>query len=202
MKRHKLLAVVGLALTVVVGAGTLEAQHDPGPRGGAAGAGGFFSGLSPDEQSFFKEAIGDFMEVDSVSGSVSGESGSGLGPTFNGNSCAQCHAQPAVGGSSPGLTSKQNAIPNPQVALANLDGATNTVPSFVTANGPVREARFIKNPDGSLDVYIQNVSPGKEKESNWLPAPKDNFNLIMRIYWPKQEVLERRWTPPGIQRIS
>jgi len=58
------------------------------------------------------------------------------------------------------------------------------------------------NPDGSLDVYIQNASPGKEKESNWLPAPKDNFNLTMRIYWPKQEVLERRWTPPGIQRIS
>jgi hypothetical protein len=58
------------------------------------------------------------------------------------------------------------------------------------------------NPDGSLDVYIQNASPGKEKESNWLPAPKDDFNLIMRIYWPKQEVLERRWTPPGIQRIS
>ena len=70
MKRHKLLAVVGLALTVVVSTGTLEAQHDPGPRGGAAGAGGFFPGLSPDEQSFFNEAIGDFMEVDSVSGSV------------------------------------------------------------------------------------------------------------------------------------
>ena len=157
MKRQKLLAVVGLALTVVVSAGTLEAQHDPGPRGGAAGAGGFFPGLSPDEQSFFNEAIGDFMEVDSVSGSVTGESGSGLGPTFNGNSCAQCHAQPAVGGSSPGLSSKQNPIPNPQVALANLDGATNTIPSFITANGPVREARFIRNPDGSLDGGVHGL---------------------------------------------
>jgi len=140
MKHKNLLAVVGLALTVVVSAGTLEAQHDPGPRGGAAGAGGFLTGLSADEQSFFNGAIGSFMEVDSVSGSISGESGSGLGPTFNGNSCARCHAQPAVGGSSP--------TPNPQVDLANLDGARNTVPSFITSDGPVREARFIRNPDG------------------------------------------------------
>jgi CxxC motif-containing protein (DUF1111 family) len=160
MKHKNLLVVVGLALTVVVSAGTLEAQHDPGPRGGAAGAGGpagFLPGLSTDEQNFFTEAIGDFMEVDSVSGSVSGESGSGLGPTFNGNSCAQCHAQPAIGGSSPGLTSKQNSIPNPQVALATLDQATNTVPSFITVDGPVREARFIHNPDGSLDGGVHGL---------------------------------------------
>jgi CxxC motif-containing protein (DUF1111 family) len=62
---------------------------------------------------------------------------------FNGNSCAQCHAQPAVGGSSPGLKSPQNPIANPQVALATLDGARNTVPSFITTDGPVREARFL-----------------------------------------------------------
>jgi hypothetical protein len=58
------------------------------------------------------------------------------------------------------------------------------------------------NPDGSLDIYIRNDNPGKDKESNWLPAPKDNFNVILRIYWPKQDLLERRWTPPGIQRVS
>lgn len=192
MKRHKLLAVVGLALTVVVSAGTLEAQHDPGPRGDTAGAGGFFPGLSPDEQSFFSEAIGDFMEVDSVSGSVTGESGSGLGPTFNGNSCAQCHAQPAVGGSSPGLSSKQNPIPNPQVALANLDGATNTVPSFITAGGPVREARFIHNPDGSLDGGVHGlftIMGRSDAEGCTLAQP--NFaqqvaahNVIFRIPTP------------------
>jgi hypothetical protein len=83
------------------------------------------------------------MEVDSVSGTLAGENGSGLGRTFNGNSCAQCHAQPAIGGSSPGLKSPQNPIPNPQVALATLDCATNTVPPFITADGPVREARFV-----------------------------------------------------------
>jgi len=149
VKHRSLLAVVGLALTVIVNAGSLEAQHDPGPRGGAAGAGGLFPGLSPNEQSFFNQAIGAFMEIDSVSGSISGEPGSGLGPTFNGNSCAQCHAQPAIGGSSP--------TPNPQVGLANLDGAQNTVPSFVTTDGPIREARFIRNPDGSLDGGVHGL---------------------------------------------
>jgi hypothetical protein len=57
------------------------------------------------------------------------------------------------------------------------------------------------NADGSLDIYIQNASPGKNRESNWLPAPKDGFNVIMRIYWPKQELLDRRWTPPAIRLV-
>jgi len=157
LKRTNLLAVVGLALTVMVNAGTLEAQHDPGPRGGPAGAGGSIPGLSHDEQSFFDDAIKAFMEVDSVSGNPPGEQGSGLGPTFNGTSCAQCHAQPDIGGSSPGLRSPQHPIPNPQVALANLDGARNIVPSFITADGPVREARFIRNRDGSLDGGVHGL---------------------------------------------
>src|SRR5262245_30503718 len=83
------------------------------------------------------------MEVDSVSGTIDGEGDGGLGFTFNGNSCAQCHAQPAIGGSSPGLKSSQNPVPNPQVALAILHGATNSVPSFITADGLVREVRFV-----------------------------------------------------------
>jgi CxxC motif-containing protein (DUF1111 family) len=157
LKHRNLLAVVGLALTVVVSAGTLEAQHDPGPRAGAAGAGDVLPDLSDNEKAFFNAAIVDFMEVDSVSGSIPGEEGSGLGPTFNGNGCAQCHAQPKVGGSSPGLRSPQNPVPNPQVALATLDGALNTVPSFITENGPVREARFIRNPDGSPDGGVHGL---------------------------------------------
>ena len=119
----------------------LGQAKDPGPRAGAAGAGSYFSTLNPNEQQAFLQALARFQEVDSVSGTI--EAGSGLGPTFNGNSCAMCHAQPAPGGSSPGLSSPQNSVPNPQVALAKLDGATNTVPSFVTSNGPVREARFV-----------------------------------------------------------
>jgi hypothetical protein len=58
------------------------------------------------------------------------------------------------------------------------------------------------NADGSLDLYIQHESPGKDKESNWLPAPKDSFNLIMRLYWPKKPVLDGTWTPPPVKRVS
>jgi CxxC motif-containing protein (DUF1111 family) len=129
--------------TLLCAAGILQAQVDPGPRGGAASAGNYYSSLSASEQMFFTEAQVRFQEIDSVSGNLAGEPGSGLGPTFNGNSCAMCHAQPAVGGSSPGLKSPQNPIANPQVALATLDGANNSVPPFISASGPVREARFI-----------------------------------------------------------
>jgi hypothetical protein len=54
--------------------------------------------------------------------------------------------------------------------------------------------------DGSLYIYIQNQSPGKDKESNWLPAPKDSFGLFMRLYWPKKEILEGAWKPPAVER--
>jgi CxxC motif-containing protein (DUF1111 family) len=144
--------VVFLALSISAGA---RAQQDPGPRPGSAGAGGPYPTLNANEQNFFSQAFLRFQEVDSVSGTI--EKGSGLGPAFNGNSCAMCHAQPFIGGASPGLTSPQNPVPNPQVALATLDGATNSVPSFITANGPVREARFIHNPNGSLDGGVHDL---------------------------------------------
>src|SRR5258708_26066559 len=119
------------------------AQTDPGPRGGAASAGGAFAALSANEKAFFTAALAVFREVDSVSGTITGEPGVGLGPTFNMNSCSGCHAQPATGGTSPAPFSPQAPVPNPQVALATLHGATNTVPTFITSNGPVREARFV-----------------------------------------------------------
>jgi hypothetical protein len=58
------------------------------------------------------------------------------------------------------------------------------------------------NPDGSLDLYIQNESPGKNREANWLPAPKDDFNLALRIYWPKSELLNGDWKPPAVQPVK
>jgi hypothetical protein len=58
------------------------------------------------------------------------------------------------------------------------------------------------NADGSLDLYLQNADPGTDKESNWLPAPKENFGVILRVYWPKQELLDRSWTPPAIKRVA
>jgi hypothetical protein len=62
--------------------------------------------------------------------------------------------------------------------------------------------KLATNPDGSLDIYIQRKDPGKEKEANWLPAPAGPFTLILRIYWPKQEVVDGRWTAPGIRRVT
>jgi hypothetical protein len=58
------------------------------------------------------------------------------------------------------------------------------------------------NPDGSLTIYVQATSPGKDKESNWLPAPRDVFSTTIRTYWPKPEVLEGRWTPPPAIQVK
>jgi hypothetical protein len=61
---------------------------------------------------------------------------------------------------------------------------------------------FKYNPDGSLDLYFQNESPGTDKEVNWLPAPKGPFNLTMRLYSPKSEALTGRWNPPSIVKMQ
>jgi len=61
---------------------------------------------------------------------------------------------------------------------------------------------FSYNPDGSLDLYFQNESPGTDKEANWLPAPKGPFNLTMRLYAPKSAALTGRWNPPPIVKAQ
>ena len=61
---------------------------------------------------------------------------------------------------------------------------------------------FQYSPDGSLDLYFQNESPGAEKEANWLPAPKGPFNLCMRLYAPKSEALTGKWNPPPVMRVQ
>ena len=118
-----------------------SAARDPGVRGGAAGAGAPFAGLTKTERAFFKAGTDEFVEEEDVA--------DGLGPTMNLDSCAGCHLQPAVGGTSPPV--------NPQVAFATLNDAANSVPSFITANGPVREARFVKNPDGTSDGGVHDL---------------------------------------------
>jgi hypothetical protein len=58
------------------------------------------------------------------------------------------------------------------------------------------------NDDGSLDLYIQNESPGKDKEANWLPAPKGKFVLMMRLYWPAEKmpsIIDGSWAPPAVK---
>ena len=62
-----------------------------------------------------------------------------------------------------------------------------------------------KNADGSIDLYVQHASPGKDKESNWLPAPEKSFNLTMRMYWPQDKapsILDGSWKPPVVRRVS
>ena len=62
-------------------------------------------------------------------------------------------------------------------------------------------SKFKPNADGSVDVYIQNESPGKDKEANWLPAPNDKFVLMLRLYWPKEKppsIIDGSWKIPPV----
>ena len=149
---------------------------DPGVRVGPSGAGGPIAGLSESEGKFFEAGLGDFAEPDGT--------GEGLGPRMNLDSCSGCHLQPEVGGTSPFV--------NPQVAFANKMNATNTVPSFITANGPVREARFVRNPDGTPDggVHALFTVTGRDDAPGCMlvqPAFEQelaNRNVIFRIPTP------------------
>lgn len=58
------------------------------------------------------------------------------------------------------------------------------------------------NPDGSLTIFVQNSSPGADKEANWLPAPEGPFTIFMRVYWPKPEALDGTWQPPKLVKTS
>ena len=140
----KRAVLLGTLLTLVMAAGQAPGQFiskDPGVRGGPAGAGGMIDGLSDTQKAVFGAGAEDFAEEDSLA--------SGLGPRFNLDSCAGCHAQPTVGGTSPRV--------NPQVAIATFNGAKNVVPSFIKADGPVREARFKYNADGSRDGGVHGL---------------------------------------------
>ena len=109
---------------------------DPGVRDGPPGAGQPIAGLTLGELDFFTR-VGQpvFSEVDTVA--------EGLGPRFNLDSCAGCHAFPAVGGSSPAI--------NPQVTHLTAMAPGNTIPNFLSRQGPIREARFVNNNDGTPD---------------------------------------------------
>ena len=62
--------------------------------------------------------------------------------------------------------------------------------------------KFKKDADGGLTLYLQNESPGKDLESNWLPAPKGPFMAVMRLYWPKESALNGTWTAPPLKRVK
>lgn len=58
------------------------------------------------------------------------------------------------------------------------------------------------NADGSLTLYAGEKSPGKDKESNWLPAPDGTFSLYIRTYWPDITILDGTWMPPNVEKVS
>jgi hypothetical protein len=61
--------------------------------------------------------------------------------------------------------------------------------------------RLKRDADGGVTLLIQNESPGKDKEANWLPAPKGPFIMYMRLYWPKAQAVEGKWTAPPLKRV-
>ncbi|HXZ53972.1 MAG TPA: di-heme oxidoredictase family protein [Burkholderiales bacterium] len=150
--------------------------QDPGVRGGAPGAGTPLPGLSAGQLAFFTSGQTAFNEAEDV--------GDGLGPRMNLDSCGGCHAQPGLGGSSPAV--------NPQAAFASQDGGTDRLPSFITRNGPVREARFVKNADGSPDGGVHAIftitgrtgAVGCTLAQPNFAAQQANNNVIFRIPTP------------------
>ena len=144
---------------------------DPGPRGTSVGAGGPIANLTSDQLRFFNDGAARFIHPEAVV--------NGLGPTFNADSCGACHSQPAIGGTSPRVGAFPNNIgPNPQVALASANGATNKLPFFVTSDGPVREARFkfVLDPDGSID---RNEPDGGVHDLFTIQGRADATNVMM-----------------------
>jgi len=129
-------------------------------------------GLTPGQLAFFKASKDEFSAPESVE--------EGLGPRMNLDSCLGCHAQPAAGGSSPAT--------NPQIAFATK--MANRVPSFISANGPVREARFKTNPDGSPDGGVHSLFTiaGSMRTCNLQQPDFDSAvssnNVIFRIPTP------------------
>jgi len=158
--------------------------RDPGVRQGPPSVGGPRAGLTGSYPQLFYDALERFQEVDSVSGNQTGSTGGGLGPRFNGISCSGCHAQPTIGGSSPAI--------NPQVGMAAVFGGHNSVPPFISLDGPVREARFVRQPNGQPDggVHDLYVITGMPDAGNCNISQPDfgaaiaEKNIIFRIPTP------------------
>ena len=185
-KRLGGILAVALLLCVHTLCQSRSGPGDPGVRGGPAGAGGPLKGLTADETAFFQDGQARFAEIEVVSKGAN----TGLGPRFNSNQCLSCHTQPDIGGSSPAK--------NPLPAIAVLSGAKNTVPWFITADGPIREARF-KESNGSADGEVHDLfvitgrsdAPGCNiAQFDFLPAGNPltgqggNPNIIFRIPTP------------------
>ena len=172
MKNTLFVLITAAALTAC-SALAQRVTGDPGVRPGPPGAGNPIAGLTVGELAAFNAGLEAFRDVDGVA--------DGLGPRFNLDGCGGCHAAPAIGGSSPDL--------NPQIAVASKLGARNTVPPFLTVNGPVREVRFRRNPDGSRDGGVHALfTVAGRADAAGCAVPQENFsspqNLSFRIPTP------------------
>jgi CxxC motif-containing protein (DUF1111 family) len=176
-----LAAAVGFAVvatTESVSTQLVAPPRDPGVRGGPPGGGGPYAELSANEQAFFDRGREEFSEAEEVD--------EGLGPRMNLDSCGGCHAQPAVGGSSPAT--------NPQIEFATRAGvAGDKVPPFLRLRGPVREARFVRNPDGTPDGGVtalftitgrEGAGPGCVLRQADFAGEVARRNVIFRIPTP------------------
>jgi CxxC motif-containing protein (DUF1111 family) len=152
-RRNRASLFIGLLLALS-SASVMVAQlvvKDPGVRNGTVDSGGALASVASTSASdYFVDGQGRFQEVESVTGGAH----NGLGPRFNSNSCSSCHAQPAVGGSSPSTTAFPFVGPNPETLVTSQNATQNPLPPFITIDGPAREARFkfFLNRDGSLNT--------------------------------------------------
>ncbi len=170
------VSLFAFQVTISSQTGVTTRAQDPGPRRGAAAAGGPLAGLTGQQSEYFAAGKADFEEAEEIA--------DGVGPRMNLGSCGGCHSQPATGGTSPAV--------NPQVAFANQDGGRDAVPSFLSLNGPVREARFVRNADGTPDggvhaLFTINGRTGAMgctvPQPDFAAAMRSN-NVIFRIPTP------------------
>jgi CxxC motif-containing protein (DUF1111 family) len=158
-----------ISIVALLFAAVLFAQTGPPPQPARP-----IRGVTAAELQAFTQGLNKFTEVEDVA--------NGLGPRFNLDSCAGCHAQPSVGGSSP-----RN---NPQVPVANKFGAANQIPPFIQPNGPVMAVRFRQNADGSPDGGVHNLFTitGRSDASPACQIAQPDFsntaNLSFRIPTP------------------
>jgi CxxC motif-containing protein (DUF1111 family) len=175
---NRTIWISALLLALSSNSASQDQVHDPGVRAGAA-AGGALPGISGAYNNLFVAGLAKFSQVDQVVRD-------GLGPRMNLSSCAGCHAAPSIGGSSPKV--------NPEFAFVKgADHGNNTLPSFITQDGPTREARFKKTfPDNLTDGGVHNlftISGMKGAEGCVLQQPDfatelARKNVIFRIPTP------------------